>query len=30
MGLEVVGDGMPVHLANLMVKSKLLARIKAN
>jgi hypothetical protein len=29
MGLEVVGEGMPVHLANLMVKSELLARIKA-
>jgi hypothetical protein len=29
MGLEVVGEGTPVHLANLMVQSKLLARIKA-
>jgi hypothetical protein len=29
MGLEVVGEGMPVHLANLMVLSELLARIKA-
>jgi hypothetical protein len=29
MGLEVVGEGMPVHLVNLMVQSKLLARIKA-
>jgi hypothetical protein len=29
MGLEVVGKGMPVHLANLMVQSELLARIKA-
>jgi hypothetical protein len=29
MGLEVVGEGMPVHLANLMVQSELLARIKA-
>jgi hypothetical protein len=29
MGLEVVGEGSPVHLANLMVQSKLLARIKA-
>ena len=29
MGLEVVGNVMPVHLANLMVRSKLLARIKA-
>jgi hypothetical protein len=28
MGLEVVGKGMPVHLANLMVQSELLARIK--
>jgi hypothetical protein len=28
-GLEVVGEGMPVRLANLMVQSKLLARIKA-
>jgi hypothetical protein len=29
MGLEVVGEGMPVHLAtNLMVQSELLARIK--
>ena len=29
MGLDVVGKGTPVHLANLMVQSKLLARIKA-
>jgi hypothetical protein len=29
MGLEVVGEGMPVHLANLMVRLELLARIKA-
>jgi hypothetical protein len=29
MDLEVVGKGMPVHLANLMVQSELLARIKA-
>jgi hypothetical protein len=29
MGLEVVGKGMPIHLANLMVQSELLARIKA-
>jgi hypothetical protein len=29
MGLEVVGKGMPVHLANLMVQLELLARIKA-
>jgi hypothetical protein len=29
MGLEVVGEGMLVHLANLMVQSELLARIKA-
>jgi hypothetical protein len=29
MGLEVVGKVMPVHLANLMVQSELLARIKA-
>jgi hypothetical protein len=29
MGLEVVGEGIPVHLANLMVQSKLIARIKA-
>jgi hypothetical protein len=28
MGLEVVGEGVPVHLANLMVQSELLARIK--
>jgi hypothetical protein len=28
MGLEVVGEGTPIHLANLMVQSKLLARIK--
>jgi hypothetical protein len=30
MGLEVVGEGMPVHLANLMVRLELLARIKAS
>jgi hypothetical protein len=29
MGLELVGEGMPVHLANLMVQLELLARIKA-
>jgi hypothetical protein len=29
IGLEVIGEGMPVHLANLMVQSELLARIKA-
>jgi hypothetical protein len=29
MALEVVGKGIPVHLANLMVQSELLARIKA-
>jgi hypothetical protein len=29
MGLEVEGEGMPAHLANLMVQSELLARIKA-
>jgi hypothetical protein len=29
MGLEIVGRAMPVHLANLMVQSELLARIKA-
>jgi hypothetical protein len=29
MSLEVVGKGMLVHLANLMVQSELLARIKA-
>jgi hypothetical protein len=29
MGLKVVGEGMPVRLANLMVQSKLLERIKA-
>ena len=29
MGLEVVDEGAPVHLSNLMVQSKLLARIKA-
>ena len=29
MGLEVVGEGMPIHLANLMVQSELLTRIKA-
>jgi hypothetical protein len=29
MGLEVVSEGIPIHLANLMVQSELLARIKA-
>jgi hypothetical protein len=29
MRLEVVGEGMPLHLANLMVQSELLERIKA-
>jgi hypothetical protein len=29
MGLEVVGEGTAVHLANLMVHSELLARIEA-
>jgi hypothetical protein len=29
MRLEVVGEGMPVHLANLIVELGLLARIKA-
>jgi hypothetical protein len=29
MGLEVLGEGTLVHLANLMVQSELLARIKA-
>jgi hypothetical protein len=29
MGLELVGEGMPIHLTNLMVQSELLARIKA-
>jgi hypothetical protein len=29
MGLEVVGKGIPIHLPNMMVHSKLLARIKA-
>ncbi|XP_059461926.1 uncharacterized protein LOC132190918 [Corylus avellana] len=29
MGLDVADKGSPVHLANLMVQSKLLARIKA-
>ena len=29
MGLEVVGKGVPAHLANLVVQSELLARIKA-
>jgi hypothetical protein len=28
MGLEVVGEGTPIHLANLIVQSELLARIK--
>ena len=28
IGLEVVGEGTPVHLANLLVQSELLARIK--
>jgi hypothetical protein len=29
MGQEVVGKGMPIYLANLIVQSELLARIKA-
>ena len=29
MGLEVVGEGAPIHLANLAVQSELLARIIA-
>jgi hypothetical protein len=29
MGLEVVGEGVPIHLANLMVQLELLARIMA-
>jgi hypothetical protein len=29
MVLKVVGECMPIHLANLMVQSELLARIKA-
>ena len=29
MGLEVLGEGTPVHLANLMVQLELLAKIKA-
>ena len=29
IGLEIVGEGIPVHWANLMVQSELLARIKA-
>jgi hypothetical protein len=29
MGLEVIGESMPVHLANLMAHSELLVRIKA-
>jgi hypothetical protein len=29
MGLEVVGEGIPVHLANLIVQLELLARTKA-
>ena len=29
MGLEVVGKGTPIHLANVVVQSELLARIKA-
>jgi hypothetical protein len=29
MGMEVVGKGTPAYLVNLMVQSKLLARIKA-
>ena len=29
MGLEVVGEGTPVHLANLLVQLELLTRIKA-
>ena len=29
MGLEVVGKHTPVHLANVVIQSELLARIKA-
>ena len=29
MGLEVVGECIPIHLANVMVQSELLTRIKA-
>ena len=29
MGLEVVGEGTPVNLANLTVQSEMLVRIKA-
>jgi hypothetical protein len=29
MRLEVVGEGTPAHVANLMLQPKLLARIKA-
>jgi hypothetical protein len=29
MGLEVVGEGIPVHLVNLIVQLELLAKIKA-
>jgi hypothetical protein len=29
IGLEVVGKGTPIHLANLIVQSELLARTKA-
>ena len=29
IGLEVVGEGIPVHLANLTIQLKLLTRIKA-
>jgi hypothetical protein len=28
MGFEIVGEGMPAYLVNLMVQSELLARIK--
>jgi hypothetical protein len=30
IGLEVVGEGTPAHLANLMVQPELLARIKVS
>ena len=29
MGLEVISDGTPIHLANLAVQSELLLKIKA-
>ena len=29
MELEVVGEGIPVHLANMTIQLKLLTRIKA-